>query len=320
MFAAWNAEATVVVDRSERFSAPRVVELLERLRVTTMCAPPTGWRKLIAEGPTPTSLHLREAVSAGEQLSPELSARVQRMFGVPVRDGYGQTETAHLIGFSPGQTIKPGSFGRPMPGFDLELRDSVDGTGAARPVLGGAPAIGEMQVVIPPGGIGMMAGYDDASGSRSLDADRRHRTGDLARCDADGHLTYIGRLDDVFKASGYRISPLEVEQALLEHPAVAEVAVVPSPDGVRGFVPKAYVALAQGWQPERDTAASILLHARAALSPYKRVRKLTFCELPKTISGKVKRGELRDLEQQCHNAVPGSAQVLAEWHDHGFVI
>jgi len=309
LFAAWNAEATVVVHRQERFSAAATLDVMERLKVTTVCAPPTAWRMLIQEDLTRRSLALREAVSAGEPLEADVIEHVRRAVGVTVRDGYGQTETTHVIGHSPGASVKLGSMGRPMPGFDVVLCNVRTGR---------ATTSGAMEVVVAPGQLGIMDGYDHGEGSTPADQAPRHRTGDLARRDEDGYLTYLGRLDDVFKASGYRISPLEVERVLLEHPAVAEVAVVPSPDALRKWVPKAYVALASGWEPDRDTAWSILLHARSSLGRYKRIRRLTFGELPKTVSGKVRRSELRLREGQRGDAPVRDEEIVEEWQDHEF--
>jgi acetyl-CoA synthetase len=297
MFAAFNAEATVVVHRQPRFSAAAALDVMERLGVTTVCAPPTAWRMLIKADLRARSLQLREAVSAGEPLDPGVVAHVHNEIGVTVREGYGQTETTHLIGNTPGQRVKRGSMGRPMPGLDVEIRDA-DESGA-----------GELSVVVPPAGIGVM------TGARAGD---RHPTRDLVRIDEDGYVSYLARADDIFKASGFRISPLEVESALREHPAIAEVAVVPSPDPVRAWVPKAYVALSAGWEPDRLTAASILQHARTSLAPYKHIRRLTFCELPKTPSGKVRRGELRRREIQLHATAAAGELAQREWHDHEF--
>jgi acetyl-CoA synthetase len=299
MFAAFNAEATVVVDRRRRFSAAATLDVMERLGVTTVCAPPTAWRMLIREDLSARSLKLREAVSAGEPLDAEVTARVRSELGVTVREGYGQSETTHLIGHTPGQQRRPRSMGRPMPGLDLRVAE-VDGAG-----------IGELHVVVPRAGIGVMAG---------VPAGECHPTRDLVRIDDDGYFTYVARADDIFKASGYRISPLEVESALREHPAIAEVAVVPSPDPVRAWVPKAYVALTPGWEPDRATAASILQHAQLSLAPYKHIRRLTFCELPKTLSGKVRRGELRRREIQLHASTAGGEGAPREWRDHEFSV
>jgi acetyl-CoA synthetase len=203
-----------------------------------------------------------------------------------VRDGYGQTETTLQIGNFPGQTIKPGSMGRPAPGYRVRL---VDTDGCEQQEA-------EVCLALDPPPLGLMQGYQDDDGELQPLTGVVYRTGDVATVEADGYLTYVGRADDVFKASDYRISPFELESALIEHPAVAEAAVVPSPDPLRSAVPKAFIALAAGQAPDRDTAFSIFRHIRAHLAPYKRVRRIEFAELPKTISGKIRRVELRSTE------------------------
>ncbi|MBA2574928.1 MAG: AMP-binding protein, partial [Nocardioidaceae bacterium] len=206
----------------------------------------------------------------------------------------GQTETTAQIGNSPGQPVKAGSMGRPLPGYRVRLVDPA--TGDPRDVEG------ELCLELDPRPVPLMSGYQERSGVYDLDMNTYafignvYHTGDVVSRDDDGYYTYVGRADDVFKASDYRISPFELESVLIEHPAVAEAAVVPSPDPVRLAVPKAYVALAPGHSPSRELALDILRFAREALSPYKRIRRLEFAELPKTISGKIRRVELRDAE------------------------
>jgi acetyl-CoA synthetase len=293
LFAPWNAEATVLVVNQPRFSAERLLEAMVRCEVTTFCAPPTVWRMLIqtdlAAHPVPS---LREAVGAGEPLNPEVIEQVSRAWGLTVRDGYGQTETTAQIGNTPGQPVKPGSMGRPLPGYEVTLLDPVTG----EPVSG-AGAEGEIALDLSRRPLGLMTAYRDDD-ARTGEATRGgyYRTGDVGVQDADGYITYVGRADDVFKASDYRISPFELESVLIEHEAVAEAAVVPSPDPLRLAVPKAYIALAAGYEPTRETAYAILAYARENLAPYKRVRRLEFAELPKTISGKIRRVDLRGRE------------------------
>ena len=231
----------------------------------------------------PGRSRIKELIGAGEPLNPEVIERVKSAWGITIRDGYGQTETTALVGNTPGQKVKPGSMGRPLPGYRVELLDA-DGAAAKE---------GEICLKLDPRPTGLMQGYQaDDGGVRALD-DAVYRTGDVAAVDDDGYLTYVGRADDVFKASDYRISPFELESALIEHPAIAEAAVVPSPDPMRLAVPKAYLALAPGHAPDRATALSIFRHCRTALAPFKRVRRIEFAELPKTISGKIRRVELR---------------------------
>jgi acetyl-CoA synthetase len=285
-FAPWNAQAAVFIVNQKRFNARGLLDTIARCGVTTFCAPPTVWRMLIQEDLAAWKVSFRELIGAGEPLNPEVIERVKSAWGITIRDGYGQTETTALIGNTPGQKVKPGSMGRPLPGYRIELLDS-DGVEAKE---------GEVCLTLDPRPIGLMQGYQADDGSvRTLDS-AVYRTGDVAAIDDDGYLTYVGRADDVFKASDYRISPFELESALIEHPAIAEAAVVPSPDPLRLAVPKAYLALVPGHTPDRATALSIFRHCRTALAPFKRVRRIEFAELPKTISGKIRRVELRRAE------------------------
>ncbi|MCX4749848.1 AMP-binding protein [Kitasatospora sp. NBC_01287] len=302
-FAPWIAEATIFVHNYTRFDAARLVEQLHRARVTTFCAPPTVWRMLIQADLSAGPGELRELLAAGEPLNPEVIAQVERHWGRTIRDGFGQTETTLLVGNTPGAPVKPGSMGRPLPGVPVVLVDPVSGEPAEE---------GELCLDLARRPVNLMTGYlaDEARNAEVM-AGGYYHTGDVAARDADGYITYIGRTDDVFKASDYKISPFELESVLIEHPAVAEAAVVPAPDATRLAVPKAYVALAPGWAPDRDTALAILRHARQNLAPYLRVRRLEFYELPKTISGKIRRVELRNREA----AGPVAGQ---EWRDDQF--
>jgi acetyl-CoA synthetase len=259
---------------------------LVRHDVSTFCAPPTVWRMLIQEDLAAWKVALKEVIGAGEPLNPEVIDRVREAWGLTIRDGYGQTETSAQLGNTPGQTVKPGSMGRPLPGFAVRLLD-IDGAERTE---------AEICLDLEPRPIGLMQGYQADDGAIVELAGDVYRTGDVAARDADGYYTYIGRADDVFKASDYRISPFELESVLIEHDAVAEAAIVPSPDPMRLAVPKAFIALAPGRRPDRDTALAIFEHVRAHLAPFKRVRRLEFADLPKTISGKIRRVELRHAE------------------------
>ncbi|MEV7796331.1 AMP-binding protein [Streptomyces sp. NPDC087512] len=287
LFAPWNAEATVFLHNYTRFDAARLMREMDRAGVTTFCAPPTVWRMLIQADLTQLATPPREVVAAGEPLNPEVIEQVRRAWGVTIRDGFGQTETAVQVSNSPGQVLKTGSMGRPSPGYRVELLDPVTG----------APGTdeGEIALDLSERPVGLMTGYHgDPDRTAEAMAGGYYRTGDIGARDADGYLTYVGRADDVFKASDYKISPFELESALLEHEAVAEAAVVPAPDELRLAVPKAYVVLAEGWAPGPDTAKVLFEHSRETLAPYKRVRRLEFGELPKTVSGKIRRIELRE--------------------------
>ena len=315
VFAPWNAEATVLIVNQARFAAQPLLEAMERTAVTTFCAPPTVWRMLVQEDLQSwrDRLSLRDVVGAGEPLNPEVIERVRAAWGLTIRDGYGQTETTAQIGNPPGAPLKPGSMGRPLPGYDVVLLD---------PVTGEERDEGEICLRLdgPLGRpVGLMTGY---AGNNDLNDDAMrsgaYHTGDVASRDADGYITYVGRADDVFKASDYRISPFELESVLIEHPAVAEAAVVPSPDPVRLSVPKAYVVLAAGHEPTVETAESILRYAREHLAPYKRIRRIEFAELPKTISGKIRRVELRGRERDAHgdgSDTTSRATPLEFWED-----
>ncbi|WP_329379573.1 AMP-binding protein [Streptomyces sp. NBC_01716] len=287
LFAPWNAEATVFIHNYTRFDAGRLMAEMDRAGVTSFCAPPTVWRMLIQADLTQLRNRPREVVAAGEPLNPEVIETVRREWGATIRDGFGQTETAVQVANSPGQLLKAGSMGRPTPGYAVELLDPVTGAPGATE--------GEISLVLAHSPVGLMTGYHgDPERTAEAMADGFYRTGDIGSRDADGYITYIGRGDDVFKASDYKISPFELESALLEHEAVAEAAVVPAPDPLRLNVPKAYIVLAHGWEPGPDTAKLLFAHSRAVLSPYKRVRLIEFAELPKTVSGKIRRIELRE--------------------------
>ena len=287
LFAPWNAEATVFIHNYTRFDAAQLMAEMDRAGVTTFCAPPTVWRMLIQADLTQLRTPPREALAAGEPLNPEVIEQVRRAWGVTIRDGFGQTETAVQVSNSPGQPLKTGSMGRPSPGYRVELLDPVSGAPGA--------AEGEIALDLSDPPVGLMTGYHgDPDRTAEAMAGGYYRTGDIGSRDEDGYITYVGRSDDVFKASDYKISPFELESALLEHEAVAEAAVVPAPDELRLAVPKAYVVLAAGWEPGPDTAKVLFEHSRDVLAPYKRIRRLEFAELPKTVSGKIRRIELRE--------------------------
>jgi acetyl-CoA synthetase len=288
VFAPWNAGATVLMHNAPRFSAPALLDVLVRCAVTTFCAPPTVWRMLVQEDLPRWPVAARELVSAGEPLNPEVIEQVRAAWGITVRDGYGQTETTAQIGNSPMQPVKVGSMGRPLPGYAVTLLDVISGEPAGE---------GEISLDLAYRPIGLMTGYlDDHERTAEVMRDGHYHTGDVAARDEDGYITYVGRADDVFKASDYRISPFELESVLIEHAAVAEAAVVPAPDPLRLAVPKAYVLLAAGNEPSAETALAILRYCRRQLAPYQRVRRIEFADLPKTISGKIRRVELREAE------------------------
>ncbi len=288
-FAPWNAPATILILNQSRFSAPGLLKALGDCGVTTFCAPPTVWRMLIQADLSAADISvLRECVAAGEPLNPEVIEQVRKAWGITVRDGFGQTETTAQVGNPPGQPVKPGSMGRPLPGYPVVLVD---------PVTGEPGRDGEICLDLSRRPLGLMTGYQEDA-ERDAEAMRGgyYHTGDVASQDDDGYITYVGRTDDVFKASDYRISPFELESVLIEHFAVAEAAVVPSPDPLRLAVPKAYVLLAAGSAPGPELARDIMAFVRERVPGYKRIRRVEFGDLPKTISGKIRRVELRAQE------------------------
>lgn len=286
-FAPWNAQACVFVFNQPRFAPKEALSAMVRCGITTLCAPPTVWRMLVGEPLASYPVKIRELVGAGEPLNPEVIEQVRRAWGVTIRDGFGQSETTCQIANSPGQPIIPGSMGRPLPGFRVVLVDADD-----HPVTEG-----EIALPLDSHPMGLMAGYANAP-EATAEAMRNgyYHTSDVAIRRDDGYYVYVGRVDDVFKCSDYRLSPFELESVLIEHVAIAEAAVVPSPDPVRLAVPKAYITLGQGHEAGPELAYSVFQFLRGKLAPYKRIRRLEFAELPKTISGKIRRVELRKRE------------------------
>jgi len=307
VYAPWNAGATVLVLNYQRFSASSLLAALGSCQVTTFCAPPTVWRMLIqADLGAADVSSLRECVAAGEPLNPEVIEQVRKAWGITVRDGFGQTETTAQVGNTPGQPVRAGSMGRPLPGYSVVLVD---------PVSGEPGRDGEICLDLSRRPLGLMTGYlDDSALNETAMRGGYYHTGDVATSDDDGYITYVGRTDDVFKASDYRISPFELESVLIEHEAVAEAAVVPSPDPVRLAVPKAYVLLAAGRVASPELAQSIMAFCRERVAPYKRIRRVEFGDLPKTISGKIRRVELRGLE----TSRPSSARGVTEFWEEDF--
>ncbi len=294
VFTPWIAEACVFIYNYERFDAKALMEQMDRERVTSFCAPPTVWRMLIQADLTLLKNPPTKVVSAGEPLNAEVIDQVNRAWGQTIRDGFGQTETTVQIANTPGQPIKIGAMGKPLPGYDVVLVD---------PATGEEADDGELCLRLDPRPVGLMkAYYGDPEKTAEAFRDGYYHTGDMASRDERGIITYVGRGDDVFKSSDYRLSPFELESVLIEHPAVAEAAVVPSPDPLKLSVPKAFVVLAAGHEPGPELAEDILRYCREHLAPFKRIRRLEFAELPKTISGKIRRVELRHNEELRHGA------------------
>ncbi|WP_218189301.1 AMP-binding protein [Tersicoccus phoenicis] len=294
VFAPWIAEATVFIYNYSRFDPVALMAAMDRYRVTSFCAPPTVWRYLIQADLSQLATPPRKLVSAGEPLNAEVIDRVAAAWGQTIRDGFGQTETTVQVGNPPGRRLTMGAMGRPLPGYDVVLVDPATGAEAEE---------GELCLRLDPRPVGLMRGYH-GDPERTADAfrDGVYHTGDIASRDERGVLTYVGRSDDVFKSSDYRLSPFELESVLIEHPAVAEAAVVPSPDELRLSVPKAFVTLVAGYDAGPGLAEDILRHCREHLAPYQRIRRLEFAELPKTISGKIRRVQLRSAELARHGS------------------
>jgi acetyl-CoA synthetase len=298
-FAPWNAQACVFVYNFARFVPKDTLNVLVRFNVSTVCAPPTVWRMLVQEPLADYPVKLREIVGAGEPLNPEIIELVKHAWGITIRDGFGQTETTCQIGNSPGQPVVAGSMGRPLPGYRIELIDADD-----HPVTEG-------EIALPIGAdgkdrpLGLMTGYaNNAKATAEAMRNGFYRTSDVALRRDDGYYVYVGRADDVFKSSDYRLSPFELESVLIEHEAIGEAAVVPSADALRLSVPKAFVTVRQGYEAGPELARAVFAFSREKLAPYKRIRRLQFSELPKTISGKIRRVELRrrEMERQAEPA------------------
>lgn len=292
-FGPWFQGAALFVHHTVGFSAARTLELLARYPVTTFCGAPTIYRMFVLEDLSQYRFPaLRHCVGAGEPLNPEIIETWKRHTGMTIRDGYGQTETVLLCGNYQGMEIRYGSMGRPAPGIDLQV---IDESGEILP----PDTEGDLAIrVKPQPPQGLFLGYkDEEEKTASSYRGDWYVTGDRAKVDADGYYWFVSRSDDVILSAGYRIGPFEVESALIEHPAVAESAVVSSPDDKRGEVVKAFVVLAPGYEAGDGLAAQLQEHVKSVTAPYKYPRKLEFVEeLPKTVSGKIRRVELRERE------------------------
>ncbi|MGO3151697.1 MAG: AMP-binding protein [Galactobacter sp.] len=311
-FGPWIAEATVFVYNYSRFDARALMDQMSQENVTSFCAPPTVWRMLIQADLSHLKTPPQKLVSAGEPLNATVIDRVAQAWGPTIRDGFGQTETTVQIANPPAARVKIGAMGYPMPGFDVILVD---------PATSQEADAGEICLRLDPAPVGLMKGYlNDPEKTATAMRDGIYHTGDIAERDENGIITYVGRADDVFKSSDYKLSPFELESVIITHPAVAEAAVVPSPDPIRLSVPKAFVVLTAGYEESAETAEDILGFCRKTLAPFKRIRRLQFAELPKTISGKIRRVELREAEEARHagDAPEGMAAHGQEFKDTDF--
>lgn len=296
-FGPWYQGAALFVHHTQGFKAARTLQLLEQYPVTTFCGAPTIYRMFVLENLSQFSFGaLRHCVGAGEPLNPEIIETWKRSTGITIKDGYGQTETVLLCGNYPGLESRFGSMGKPAPGIELRV---VDENGEILP----AGVEGDLAVrVKPEPPLGLFLGYKGEA-DKTAESFRGdwYITGDRARVDEDGYYWFISRADDVILSAGYRIGPFEVESALIEHPAVAESAVVSSPDQQRGEVVKAFVVVAPGFQPGQALVTALQEHVKSVTAPYKYPRRIEFVEeLPKTVSGKIRRVELREREWQAH--------------------
>ncbi|WP_315942989.1 AMP-binding protein [Nesterenkonia marinintestina] len=298
-FAPWIAEATIFVHNFRKFDAGALMDAMDRVGVTSFCAPPTVWRMLIKADLSQLRTPPQKTISAGEPLNAEVIDQVQKAWGCTIRDGFGQTESTLQVANTPGRPVRIGAMGLPLPGYDVVLID---------PVTGEESQEGEICLRLDPRPVGLMKGYFGAPDKNDeVFRDGVYHTGDIASQDEQGIVTYVGRADDVFKSSDYKISPFELESVLVQHPGVVEAALVPAPDEMRLAIPKAYVTLTAGYEPTEETAADILQFCLDRLAPYKRIRRIEFTELPKTISGKIRRVELRQHENDRAGAGPDDA-------------
>ncbi len=293
LYGPWNQGAAVFGVDSPRFDPAKVLELLARYPINTMCAAPTVYRALLLEARGSVEIHsLRHCVAAGEPLNPEVIEGWRDVTGITIRDGFVQTESSLLAVNFPSTEVRPGSMGKPVPGYTVAVIDA-DGN----PLPSGEE--GDLAVRVSPcRPLGLFKEYvDDPSANVQVRRGDWHVTGDRAYCDDDGYFWFIGRADDVIISSGYRIGPFEVESALLEHEAVAESAVVSSPDPVRGEVVKAFVVLKPGQVGSDSLAGRLQEHVKSITAPYKYPRRLEFVDaLPKTSTGKIRRAQLREAE------------------------
>src|SRR5579859_7466358 len=300
LFGPWVMGAAMFMqDARGKFNAIETLEMLHTYPITTLCAPPTAYRMLVLDEPMAylkanPPMALRHCVGAGEPLNPEVIKIWQDVTGMTIRDGYGQTETVLLCANFPPLEVKPGSMGKPSPGFEVSV---IDHDGSELP----AHKEGDIAVRVKPQRPPWMFQeyWRNPEATASCIRGDWYITGDRAYKDEDGYFWFVGRADDVIISAGYRIGPFEVESALKEHPAVAESAVIASPDEMRGEIVKAFVILAPGYQPSPALANQLQDHVKNVTAPYKYPREIEFVEsLPKTISGKIRRIELREIERQ----------------------
>lgn len=297
LYGQWFAGATVFVFDHEKFTAEKIMRQMERYRVTSFCAPPTIYRFMIQEDFTKYDLSsLTYCTTAGEALEPAVYEKFRQLTGIKMMEGFGQTETTMTLGTFPWMTPKPGSMGKPNAQYDIRLL-KPDGTECEDGEKG--------EICIRVGDekpLGLFkCYYRDEEKTKEVWHDGLYHTGDMAWRDADGYFWFVGRMDDVIKSSGYRIGPFEVESALMTHPAVVECAITGVPDPIRGMVVKATVVLTKEWKDKRGDSLvkELQEHVKHETAPYKYPRIIEFVdELPKTISGKIRRVEIREKDNR----------------------
>ncbi len=295
IYGQWLSGSAVMTYDYDKFVPKNLMEVIEKHKVVTFCAPPTIYRFLIKEDLTKFDLsHLKYCVVAGEPLNPEVFKQFYDQTGIKLMEGYGQTECTVAVATYPWLDPKPGSMGKPTPGYDIEIVDE-DGKKCE--------AGNEGEIVIHTSRskpVGMFNGYyRDDKLTKSVWSDGVYRTGDMAWCDEDGYFWFVGRADDVIKSSGYRIGPFEVESALMEHPAVLECAITAVPDPDRGQIVKATIVPSKNYQPSDELAKELQEHVKRVTAPYKYPRIVEFVtELPKTISGKIRRVQIREEDKK----------------------
>ena len=295
IYGQWLAGSAVMTYNYDKFVPHNLMEVIEKYKVVTFCAPPTIYRFLIKEDLTKYDLsHLKYCVVAGEPLNPEVFKQFYDQTGISLMEGYGQTECTVAVATYPWMKPKPGSMGKPTPGYNIEI---VDENGIK------CEAGNEGEIVIRTAEskpVGMFNGYyRDDKLTESVWSDGVYRTGDMAWSDEDGYFWFVGRSDDVIKSSGYRIGPFEVESALMEHPAVLECAITAVPDPDRGQIVKATIVVSKNYQPSEELAKELQEHVKKVTAPYKYPRIVEFVtELPKTISGKIRRVQIREESKE----------------------
>jgi acetyl-CoA synthetase len=294
LYGQWISGSAVMTYDYDKFVPKNLMEVIEKYKVTTFCAPPTIYRFLIKEDLTKFDLsHLKYCVVAGEPLNPEVFKQFHEQTGIKLMEGYGQTECTVAVATYPWMNPKPGSMGMPTPGYDIEIVDEE-----GNPCEAGNE--GEIVIhTLKSKPVGMFNGYyHDEQLTASVWTNGIYRTGDMAWCDEDGYFWFVGRADDVIKSSGYRIGPFEVESALMEHPAVLECAITAVPDPDRGQIVKATIVPSKNYQPSEELAKELQEHVKKVTAPYKYPRLVEFVtELPKTISGKIRRVQIREEDK-----------------------